>query len=135
MRAFRTLERELGAGDFKRLFKSITFDNGTEFQDITGIEKSVFGKKNRTIIYFAHPYCASERGSNERHNGIIRRFIPKGSEIGKYSKPKVRTIQDWMNNYPRKILKGKTPAQLLKQEFENQIMIQRFFNLISKEVV
>ena len=105
--------------------------NGTEFQDITGIEKSVFGKKNRTTIYFAHPYCASERGSNERHNGIIRRFIPKGSEIGKYSKPKVRTIQDQMNNYPRKILKGKTLAMLLKRELSNQTSILRFFNLLS----
>ncbi len=132
--AFETLERELGTGDFKRLFKTITFDNGSEFQDIPGIEKSALGKKNRTTIYFAHPYCASERGSNERQNGIIRRFIPKGCSIGSYSKPKVRAIQDWMNNYPRKILKGKTPAQLLKQEFENQIMILRFFNLISKEV-
>ena len=132
--AFETLERELGTGDFKRLFKTITFDNGTEFQDISGIEKSALGKKNRTTIYFAHPYCASERGSNERQNGIIRRFIPKGRSIREYSKPKVKAIQDWMNNYPRKVLKGKTPAQLLKQEFENQIMILRFFNLISKEV-
>lgn len=132
--AFETLERELGTGNFKRLFKSITFDNGSEFQNICGIEKSVFGKKNRTTIFFAHPYCASERGSNERQNGIIRRFIPKGCEIGGYSKPKVRAIQDWMNNYPRKILKGKSPAQLLKQEFEKQTMILRFFNLISKEV-
>ena len=80
--AFATLERELGAGDFKRLFKSITLDNGTEFQDIAGIEKSVFGKKNRTTVYFAHPYCASERGTNERHNGIIRRFILKGAKSG-----------------------------------------------------
>lgn len=132
--AFETIERELGTGDFKRLFKTITFDNGTEFQDIPGIEKSALCKKNRTIIYFAHPYCASERGSNERQNGIIRRFIPKGSSIREYSKPKIKAIQDWMNNYPRKILKGKTPVQLLKQEFENQIMILRFFNIISKEV-
>lgn len=127
--AFETLEREIGTGAFKRLFKTITFDNGSEFQDISGIEESAFGKKKRTTIFFAHPYCASERGTNERHNGIIRRFIPKGSEIGKYSKSKVRIIQDWMNNYPRKILKGKTPAQLLKREFENQTMVLRFFNI------
>ena len=133
--AFETLERELGSGNFKYLFKSITFDNGTEFQDVAGIEKSSFGKRNRTTIYFAHPYCASERGSNERHNGIIRRFIPKGCCIGKYSKTKIRLIQEWMNNYPRKVLKGKTSAMLLKQEFNDHIPILKFFNINSKEAV
>ena len=133
VKALDILERELGSGDFRRLFRSITFDNGSEFQDIDGIEESSVSRKRRTTIFFAHPYCASERGSNERHNGIIRRFIPKGSAIGTYSKAEIREIQDWMNNYPRKILKGKTPAQMLQQEFPDRIMILRFFNIIPKE--
>lgn len=134
VRALDTLERELGSGDFSRLFKTITLDNGPEFQDIDGIEGSAIGRKRRTTIFFAHPYCASERGTNERHNGIIRRFIPKGSAIGDYSKYEIRGIQDWMNNYPRKILNGKTPAQMLQQEFPDRIMILRFFNIVPKEV-
>ena len=85
VKALDILELELGSGDFRRLFRSITFDNGPEFQDIDGIEESSVSRKRRTTIFFAHPYCASERGSNERHNGIIRRFIPKGSAIGNYS--------------------------------------------------
>ncbi len=133
--ALETVERELGTGDFKRLFKTITFDNGAEFADIDGIEKSAINKKRRTIIYFAHPYCASERGTNERHNGFIRRFIPKGCEMKSFSKPNVRKVQDWLNNYPRKILNGKTPAMLLKQEFSNQTMILRFFNITTKEAI
>ncbi len=91
--AFETIERELGTGNFKRLFKSITFDNGTEFQDISGIEKSAFGKKNKTTIYLTHPYCASERNTNERHNEIIRRFIPKGCLVKEYSKSRIKNIQ------------------------------------------
>ena len=133
VRALDTLERELGTGDFRRLFRTITFDNGPEFQDIDGIENSALSRKRRTVIFFAHPYCSSERGSNERHNGIIRRFIPKGSSIGNYSKAEIREIQDWMNNYPRKILNGRTPAQLLRDEFPDRIMILRFFNIIPKE--
>ena len=133
VKALNTLERELGNGDFRRLFRTITFDNGSEFHDIDGIEGSIRNRKKRTTIYFAHPYCSSERGSNERHNGIIRRFIPKGSAIGAYSKAEIRGIQDWMNNYPRKILKGKTPAQKLQQEFPDRFMILRFFNIIPKE--
>lgn len=54
---------------FSRVFKSITLDNGPEFSDVEGIEKD-----NRTKAYFCHPYTASERGSNENYNGIIRRF-------------------------------------------------------------
>jgi IS30 family transposase len=57
---------------FTRLFKSITADNGSEFAglDRQGID-----------VYYAHPYSAWERGTNERHNGLIRRFIPKGKAI------------------------------------------------------
>ena len=134
VKAFDALERELGTEDFRRLFLSITFDNGSEFQDINGIERSALVGKKRTVIYFAHPYCASERGSNERHNGIIRRFIPKGSAIGNHSKTEIREIQDWMNNYTRKILNGRTPAQMLSKEFLDRIMILRFFNIIPKKV-
>ncbi len=46
--AFETLERELGTGDFRRMFKTITFDNGPEFKDIPGIEQSALVRKNRT---------------------------------------------------------------------------------------
>lgn len=45
---------------------------------------------------------------------MIRRSIPKGSDIGLRSEQEVRKIQDWMNTYPRKILGGKTPLGRLK---------------------
>ena len=58
---------------FKELFKSITCDNGCEFLDAEGIVKSCLGECPRTSLYYAHPYCASERGSNENANRLIRR--------------------------------------------------------------
>lgn len=100
------LERMFGSRRFRNIFKTITCDNGSEFMDSSGMERSCLTKKNRTNIYYAHPYCASERGSNENANGIIRRFIPKGSAIKDIPKEKVRMVQDWMNNYPRRILGG-----------------------------
>jgi len=57
-------------------------------------------------MYYAHPYSCWQRGSNENANGIIRRFFPKGTDFGKISRNKIKTVQDWMNNYPRKILGG-----------------------------
>lgn len=107
------LERYYGSLQFRTLFKTITCDNGSEFMDTEGLEKSCLTKKKRTDIYYAHPYCASERGSNENANGIIQRFIPKGSAIGSYNKKRIQEIQDWMNNYPRRILGGMTPKEAL----------------------
>lgn len=97
---------------FKKIFKSITMDNGCEFINQELIEKSIITKKNRTIAYYAHPYSSWERGSNENTNKIIRRFIPKGSNISKYSNKQIKTIETWINNYPRKILKYKTALEI-----------------------
>jgi len=112
---FDAMERQIGHRRFYRLFKSITADNGTEFSDVQTLERSALCSKPRTRLYFTHPYCSSERGTNENHNGILRRFIPKASDIGLVSKKAVRESQDWMNSYPRKILKGQAPlADLVK---------------------
>lgn len=59
-----------------QIFKTITSDNGFEFAEL-----SLSVQDEKTTVYFTHPYCSSERGTNERHNGLIRRFIPKGKAI------------------------------------------------------
>lgn len=100
------LEKSLGSRRFTEVFKTITCDNGSEFMDTIGIEQSCLTRKTRTTLYYAHPYSACERGSNENANGIIRRFIPKGAAIACITKQKVKQIQEWMNAYPRRILGG-----------------------------
>jgi IS30 family transposase len=97
---------------FNRLFKSITADNGTEFANL----------HNHDIdVYYAHPYSAWERGTNERHNGLIRRFIPKGEQISKYTEKQIQKIQNWCNNYPRKLLNYFTPNELFQKELQSII--------------
>ena len=54
-------------------------------------------------MYYAHPYSSFERGTNENANGIIRRFLPKGTDIAKLSHKAIAHIQHWINNYPRRI--------------------------------
>ena len=85
-RVINGLERSMGKEAFKIAFKSITADNGSEFLDYMALEASVFGHSPRTHIYYAHPYSSWERGSNENVNRMIRRFIPKGSDISKYTR-------------------------------------------------
>ncbi|MGF7185737.1 IS30 family transposase, partial [Desulfitispora alkaliphila] len=67
-------------------------------------------------IYFAHPYTSCERGTNERHNGLIRRFIPKGSALSQYSVDAISKVQNWCNTLPRKILNYLTPDEAFEEE-------------------
>lgn len=100
-------------GKFSERFKSITMDNGGEFLDSFHIERSTLvEEKLRTLTYYAHPYSAWERGSNEVANKLIRRFIPKGADIGKYSHKEIKRIEHWMNNYPRKMLGYRTANEV-----------------------
>jgi IS30 family transposase len=104
-RALDRLERRYGTG-FKEKFKTITTDNGSEFLDFKSLEQSRGTKEKRFKMYYAHPYSSWERGSNENANGIIRRFFPKGTDFSKVKVAKIQEVEDWMNNYPRRILGG-----------------------------
>ncbi len=100
VKALNSLERKYGKKFYDK-FKTITFDNGVEFMNHKGMEESCLRKEKRTNIYYAHPYCSGERGSNENNNRLIRRWIPKGTIIDDISNQKIKEIEDWMNNYPR----------------------------------
>ncbi len=115
LRAINGIERQMGVEAFKVVFKSITADNGSEFLDYEALERSVAGG-SRTHIYYAHPYSSWERGSNENANRIIRRFIPKGCDISKFTQKQIQVIEDWINNYPRKILDFETAEERFIQE-------------------
>ena len=115
IRAINGIERSMGTEAFRSTFKSITADNGSEFLDSKALERSV-STGSRTHIYYAHPYSSWERGSNENGNRIIRRFIPKGSDISRYTRKQIQVIEDWINNYPRKILDFSTAEERFIQE-------------------
>lgn len=112
---------------FSIIFKTITVDNGSEFSDWEGLEKN-----SNTFIYYADPYSSYQRGTNENHNGMIRWFIPKGTPMEKYSINKIKEIQNWMNDYPRKIFNYKTPKQMISEQLlniEDSALIDLFFAL------
>lgn len=105
VQALDRLERKLGYERFCEVFKSITCDNGCENLDMKGMERSILRRnKRRTTIYYAHPYSAYERGANEGANVLIRRFVPKGTDIGSLPLAAVKRIAHWMNHYPRRKL-------------------------------
>lgn len=113
VRALDRLERRYGAM-FRKLFRSITVDNGGEFSDVAGLERSVMRKGRRTKIYYCHPYSSFERGSNENANRMIRRQHPKGTNFANVTAKTIRQTENWINNYPRKI-HGYRSAEMLWQ--------------------
>ena len=120
------LETKHGAG-FKVKFKSITFDNGVEFLGWRSLEASLLSPANsRTTVYFAHSYSSWERGTSENQNRMIRRFIPKGTNIANIGDKEVQWIQDWMNNYPRKILGYRTASQAAQECLQSDNLAPRF---------
>ena len=119
LKALDKLEEDYG-GYFQEKFKSITLDNGREFLDWESIERSGLDCKKRTLVYFAHPYSSWERGTNENQNRMIRRFIPKGTDISKLSNKEIERIENWMNNYPRRILGYKTANELVSEVTNNR---------------
>ena len=100
-------------------FDSITVDNGSEFQDCKGMEYKKDGSK-RTEVYYCHPYCSSERGSNERMNRMIRRFLPKGMSLRRVSQARLDEIETWLNNYPRRSLGYRTPLEVYLEGIRNK---------------
>ena len=104
------IERKYGKR-FSDIFKTITVDNGCEFLSAERMERSIrSADKRRTTVYYAHPYSSWERGSNENQNKLVRRFVPKGSDIGKLSGEDVTRITYWMNHYPRRRFKFQSPS-------------------------
>lgn len=111
-------EKKIGFKRFHKKFKSITVDNGSEFLDWRNLETSCVSKQGvpRTQVYYCHPYHSWERGTNEQVNGHLRRFIPKGCAIAKYSTKEILEIQEWLNSYPRKVLNGKSASEVIREE-------------------
>lgn len=101
---------------FSTIFKSITFDNGSEFSRYKDIEKKPGTKYKRTSVYFAHPYCSYERGSNENCNALVRYFIKKGTYINTLSSDYLKDINIKINEKKRKIHGYKSSSSLFLQE-------------------
>lgn len=87
-------------------FKTITFDNGSEFKLLDQVQGAQ--------IYFAHPYSPWERGSNENQNGLIREYIPKGLSLHGFSEDDIAKVQDALNQKHRRTLGYANAAELIE---------------------
>lgn len=88
-------------------FQSLTTDNGSEFSTLSLIEEEA----NDLKVFFTHAYAAWEKGTNERHNGLLREFIPKGRSLRDLKYTDLQKYTDAINHRPRKILNYKSPNE------------------------
>jgi IS30 family transposase len=90
--------------------KTLTTDNGTENFAYEKIQEEL-----HISCYFAHPYCSGERGTNENTNGLIRWYLPKGTDFANISDETIQTVENILNNRPRKRLGWKTPLEVFNE--------------------
>lgn len=93
------------------LRQSITFDNGSEFSYWTWLQWIL-----ALLIYFAHPHCPWERGTNENTNGLVRQYFPKGTRFSQIDKYEVQRVQERLNNRPRKRLGFQSPHEAFQKQ-------------------
>lgn len=97
----------------KRLRLTLTQDNGGE-----NAQHQLLTEDLGIQVFFAHAYHAWEKGTNENTNGRIRRFIPKRVSMDQISEEKIKEIEHWLNNTPRKCLGYLTPYEKMKQVYK-----------------
>lgn len=95
----------------KSLHKTITFDNGTE-----NVSHELLPKYVNCQTYFAHPYHSWEKGTVENTIGLIREYVPKGTDLTQVKQKDLNTIALYLNDRPRKRLGFKTPSEVISEE-------------------
>lgn len=94
---------------FPKIFKGIMRDNGSEFSGLANAFRE--GK-----VYVAYPYSSWKRGTNEKQNSLVRRFLPKGKDMSTVSEYVIQKTQDWSNQLPRRLLVYCTPEELFQKQ-------------------
>ena len=95
--------------------RTLTWDNGKEMARHARIAAEA-----GIAVYFADPYAPWQRGSNENANGLLRQYLPKGTDLSAVTPEELQAIQDELNDRPRKRLGFATPREQLAKLLENQ---------------
>lgn len=116
------IETILGSELFSQMFPAILTDNGHEFLDIHGMERSINGD-TRTKIFFCEPNRSDEKGGCENNHKRIRDIIPKGTSLEQFNQFDINKMMNHINSYKRKSLYGKTPYEVAVNIFPEDFFI------------
>ena len=122
--ALKSLRKIIGIEKFKKLFKVILTDNGSEFSRPQNIEIDEKTGKKITRIFYCDPAASWQKGIIEKNHEYIRYILPKGSSFEELTQKDINLLMTNINNICRDSLKGKSPYELMlldlnKKELKN----------------
>ena len=111
--ALDKIEESIGYDLFREMLPLILTDNGHEFSDLAGMERSyTHPGERRTMIFYCEPNRSDEKGSCERNHREIRKIIPKGTSINSFMQKDITLMINHVNSYVRESLHGKCPYDI-----------------------
>lgn len=120
---FERLYLELRPDVFMRLFPLLPCDNGSEFSNPRALEYDMQGNR-RTTVYYCDPSAPYQKGSCENNHELIRRIIPKGTDIGKYTQEDIDLMMSHINSYSRSKHGDKSPYELFAFFYGEELLHQ-----------
>ena len=118
---FNQLYIELRTDIFVELFPVLLADNGSEFSNPSAIELDAQGNQ-RTKIFYCNASAPYQKGSCENNHELIRRIIPKGTDIGLYTQNQIDLMMSHINSYSRKKLGNKSPYEVFEFQYGRKIL-------------
>lgn len=119
---FDNLYQQLGANDFENIFRLCLADNGSEFSNPMAIEFDPVNGVRRTRLFYCDPNAPYQKGSAERNHEFIRRFIPKGVDLSKYSQDDITLMMNHINSYSRESLGNKCPYDVFRFFYGDKLL-------------
>ena len=118
---FNQLYEVLGSDTYKKLFPILLADNGTEFSNPEALEFDKNGNR-RSYVFYCNPSSPGQKGACENNHEFIRRVIPKGVDLNKYSQDKIDLMMNHINSYSRPELGDKSPYAMFRFYYSKRIL-------------
>ena len=114
---FKYIKDTLDINNYKKVFRIILTDNGSEFMNPYEMEYDFVNSKKVSNVFYCKPYSSWQKHEIEVNHEYIRRVLPKGTDFSKLTNEDIKRLQDNINSIPRDSLDHKTPYELTKKKF------------------
>ena len=132
---FNRLHLELRTDVFMGLFPVLLADNGSEFSNPSAIEQDAQGNL-RTKLFYCNASAPYQKGSCENNHELIRRILPKGTDLGQYTQEQIDLMMSHINSYSRKKLGNKSPYEVFEFQYGREILdIFRLRKIPADEII